>query len=412
MKLKKIYFLLFIVTLSSCGSPFEEPVFNANGSYTRSNNYENYNNFEARVVETNYFNRKDPSNDDGGSHIEPLVVGTNDLYLLGSDAKITYVSQDKIVSEFIIPDSSAIASRPAADLEQNIYLVSLNSIIYSFDKTGKLRWKSFFSDGSDKFEMFSDVLAVEDGIVVGSTSGKLMKFAFDGKKIFEKRYNAGISRSFAADKNGNIYFALTNNQDGETDNLLMIKPNGDLVFNKAIEFVRIIKNPVVSGDNIYLIGNLQKGNSRGSLIMCYDKRGHEKWRKEIPVFPRYISTNSKNEVFLSGYNTGVGEAMSGIYSFSPSGKQLWKLYISAAVSAPLLVGSSSIAVSGNTSKGAALFYIHPRNGRMLSDKALNEVDPFYSVPSVLGDGSIIFGITNRKGIIRVTDSPINKILPW
>lgn len=410
MKKNSLLFLLLI--LSSCGNPFKEPVFNASASYTRSNDYSHYKRFSTNVLETKYFDKnKDSVLENSGSHLEPLIVGTNDFYLLGADASISFVSKDILQARFFVPDSTPVSTRPAADNEQNIYFVSLKPIIYSFDKTGKYRWKYVLSDTTNPFEMCSDVLAVNDGVLVGTSSGKLFKITFDGKLVFQKQYNTAVSRSFAADEAGNVYFILTKNTFGDTDNLVMIDPQGNEKFNKAIDFVRIVKNPVVSGDNIYLIGFMQKAAKSGSFLICFDRRGFEKWRQELPVFPRFLSCNEQN-VYVVGFNTGVGESMSGIFSFSRGGKQNWRLFISATVTAPLLVGSSKSAAIGNTPNGAAVFFVDTDNGKLIEDRGLNEIDTFYTVPAITGDGSIIFAMSSRLGIVRLTDTALNKILPW
>jgi len=192
---------------------------------------------------------------------------------------------------------------------------------------------------------------------------------------------------------------------------VMIDPQGNEKFNKPIDFVRIVKNPVVSGDNIYLIGFMQTNAKSGSFLICFDRRGFEKWRQELPVFPRFLSCNEQN-VFVIGFNTGVGESMSGIFSFSRAGKQNWRLFISATVTAPMLVNSSKSAVIGNTPNGAAIFFVDTDNGKLIEDRGLNEIDTFYTVPAVTGDGSIIFAMSSRLGIVRLTDTALNKILPW
>ncbi|MEJ5245923.1 MAG: hypothetical protein WHV28_09510 [Bacteroidota bacterium] len=411
MKKSIILILVISVILSSCGNPFKEGVFNVGGSFTRSNDYSEYKRFSTNVLEAKNFNGKSDTSLYAGSQIEPLVVGNNDYYLISADGTITFISKDILESTFMVPDSTPVSTRPAADHEQNIYFVSLKPILYSFNNRGEKRWEYKFSEDFDPFEMFSDVLVTKDGVLIGTTTGKLLKVSFDGKLIFQKQYNTSISRSFAADENGNVYFVLTKNTFGDTDNLVMIDKNGKEKYNKPIDFVRIIRNPVVSGDNIYLIGVMQNAGKSGSLLICYDKRGFEKWRQELPVFPRYLSASEQN-AYVIGYNTGVGETMSGIFSFSRTGKQNWRIFLSMSATSPLLIGKSKSAIVGTNPNGAAIFFLDNDNGKLIEDRSLNEIDTFYTVPAVTGDGSIIFAMSSRRGIVRLTDTALNKILPW
>ncbi|HOM03966.1 MAG TPA: hypothetical protein PLU67_00570 [Candidatus Kapabacteria bacterium] len=411
--MKKSLILLFWISVivSSCGNPFKEGVFNAGGSFTRSNDYSNYKKFSINVLEAKRFDGRSDTSLTAGSQIEPLVVGNNDYYLISADGTISFISKDILKSTFMVPDSTPVSTRPAADHEQNIYFVSLKPILYSFNNHGEKRWEYKFSDEFDPFEMFSDVLATNDGVLIGTTSGKLIKVSFDGKLIFQKQYNTAISRAFAADENGNIYFVLTKNTFGDTDNLVKIDKNGKELYNKPIDFVRIIRNPVVSGDNVYLIGFMQNADKSGSLLICFDKRGFEKWRQELPVFPRYLSANEQN-AYVIGYNTGVGETMSGVFSFSRTGKQNWRIFLSISATSPLIVGKAKSAVVGTNPNGAGIFFLDNDNGRLIEDRSLNEIDTFYTVPAVTGDGSIIFAMSARRGIVRLTDTALNKILPW
>ncbi len=418
MKTNFLLLLIAALGLSSCGNPFEERSFNSAGSQTRSNSYENFGNFAANVITEKYYSpREENDNAKGeqpneGSHFEPLVVGASDFYLPCSDGTLSFISQGKFKFKIKVPDGSLIASKPAADINRNVYCISLKGILYSFSVEGKKNWEFEFGDESNEFETFSDVLAVEDGVIVGSSSGNLIKLSLDGKVIFKKQYPSAISKSFACDAEGNIIFGLTFNEFGVTDSLAMITSKGDEVFTQAIDYVRIIRNPIVVNDNIYIGGFLQTDKVQGSIIACYDKKGKEKWRQEIPVLPRFISANKKGDILAAGYNTGMGEAMSGLFAFNSSGKQIWRLYLSATVTAPLLVGNKKICVIGNTQKGAALFFLDKETGKMIEDKSLTELPLFNPNPAVLPDGSLIFSVIHKLGVIRITDTSLNKILPW
>ncbi len=406
--MKNSILLLLALFFVACGSPFEEPTFNTNGGIVRSNSYEKFKEFVSNLIEVKSFDTTGIP----GANFEPLIVGISDYWLIGSGSYIAYINQDKVEQLIQTEDTSLAASRPAADMNKNIYFVTLKGNIYSYSVDGTKRFELRFAGNISEFETFSDVLATKDGVYFASSSGRFIKINFEGKIIYEKQFGASVSRSFSADFDDNVYLGITHNVFGETDTLAMLDSKGDLVFSKAIDFVRLIRNPVVYDDIIYIAGQYQSGGVQGSLIACYDKTGFERWRQELPVFPRHISVNRKGDLYVCGFNTGVGEGMSGLFAYNRAGKQLWRLYITATVSAPMIIGKKKIAIVGNTPNGAALFFLDKNNGKMIADKALNEVPPFYSVPAVMGDGSLIFSINDRIGIIRVTDTAINKMLPW
>jgi len=406
--MKSIILILIALMVVSCGSPFDEPTFNTNGGIARSNSYEQFKDFVSNFIEVKTFDTTGKS----GANFEPLVIGNFEFWLIGSGSYIAYINQDKMQKFIEIEDASLAASRPAADGIKNIYFVTLKGNIYSYSIDGKKRFELPFANNISEFETFSDVLSTSNGVYFGSSSGRLIKIDFDGRLIYEKQFGAAISRSFSADKDGNIYIGITHNLFGATDTLAMLDTKGELVFSKPIDNVRLIRNPIVSDDVIYIAGQYQTDVIQGSLVACYDKTGFERWRQEIPVFPRHISINRKGDLYVCGFNTGVGEGMSGLIAYNRSGKQIWRLYITATVSAPMIIGKKKIAIVGNTPNGSAIFFLDKGNGKMIADKALNEVPPFYSVPAVLGDGSLVFSINDRIGIVRVTDTSINKILPW
>lgn len=406
--INSLMIVALITALYSCGDPFAEPVFNPTGSMSKSYTYETFPNFQMTIAEEIYFKAKDTS----GLNFEPLVVGTNEYYLSSSNSKIHYANENKILVSIDIPDSSNLASKPAADENGNVMFVTLKGNVYSFDKKGNLLFSSRFDDSISKFELFTDITSLEDGFVLASSSGKIVKYNGGGKVLFEKQFGASVNKAISADKDRNLYFAISLNEFEKTDTLVSLDKSGKIRFKKAIQNVRILKNPIVANDLIFVAGVHQVSSKQEFMIFAFDKEGKEKWRKQVPVLPLYISASIDGTVYFAGFNTGVGESISGVFAYDEKGEQKWKLYIKAAISAPLLIGDEKIAIIGNTPIGAAAFFLRREDGKLMVDKSLTEQPPFYSHAAVLGDGSLMFSINHRLGVLRLTDTPINKILPW
>jgi outer membrane protein assembly factor BamB len=212
--------LIFLLILASCefNRSLEGESINLMADGARTSNYDKYGELYSYSAYVDI-----PVIDDTvGSYVTPLALAANKIVLTNFNGKVMLLTGRN--TEWVAQlDSNAVAmAGMAADHNQNLYLIANNDVLYSYSKTGKLRWKHYFPAKENKFLVYSDLLIVSDGIIVGSSSGQLAKLDFNGKVLWEKSFSTGISRSFSADNKDNLIIPLTSKSYGKTDTLLYL----------------------------------------------------------------------------------------------------------------------------------------------------------------------------------------------
>jgi hypothetical protein len=103
--------------------------------------------------------------------------------------------------------------------------------------------------------------------------------------------------------------------------------------------------------------------------------------------------------------------MSGIFTFSSEGKLLWKLYIEARTMSPLLISEKSIALTGMTTKAPGVFFLN-KEGELTKTISLADSPILILQPFVTSEPVITFACANRLALLRIDETPFDKILPW
>jgi outer membrane protein assembly factor BamB len=305
------------------------------------------------------------------------------------------------------------AAGMVADKKQNIYVIDNNASIYSFDLSGKMRWKqSLTKIDSSSIVTFSDLLAQEDGIVAASTDGIITKYSYNGKIIWNKKFNLPTTSYFASDKSGNLIIPLTHNRFGGNDSLISIDVKGRTNWTRQFNNTRIIKPPVIFEDRIYLCCVESSGDTKLPIVYVLEKKsGKIKKTFEINQTPRFISVDDDGNIYLVAYDGGFGKTISMIICWDKDGKKLWDKYFEVAIPYPIMISNKSLAFIGVDNEASGVYYL-TKNGLVQHVISLTEAPTVIYNPTVAPGNKIVFGSTDRLGFVYVDDSPLNKFLPW
>ena len=147
------------------------------------------------------------------------------------------------------------------------------------------------------------------------------------------------------------------------------------------------------------------------LIYALDTLGNILWKKELSVLPRNISVGDDGKIYVTGYNAGLGEGLSGIFCFTDKGELIWKQYLDVTIPAPVLISKDNVAVVGVKKRSPGVFFFN-NTGILIKTVSLSDAPIFNLQPFVLPDPVIAFAGTEKLFILRIDDSMMNKILPW
>ena len=135
------------------------------------------------------------------------------------------------------------------------------------------------------------------------------------------------------------------------------------------------------------------------------------WTKELSVLPRYISVSEEGNIYVAGYNAGLGEGLSGIFCFSDKGKLIWKQYLDITVKSPILISQDNLAIVGVKRRSPAVFFFN-KMGTLIKTVSLSDTPILNLQPFVLPEPIIAFAGAEKLFILRIDESMMNKILPW
>lgn len=401
-----------IATLSSCQCDKEkDKSVNLYGGASRASSYEEYGDFYRSI-----FSVDEPvkAADLAGSAFPPLVLDENFIALASASGAVvkTRFKDAQWIAE--LDKGDAPAAGMCADPAGNIYVLGTSGDLYSFDKSGERRWKKRFCDTTGKIEVFSDLLATKEGIYAACSSGKLSKFDFNGKKLWTYASELEFTRRFAVDRHENVVFVETCGEYGKTDKLTILNSRGEYVNSMVFEGARLLKTPVVCGDRIYVAG-FYGGSSDRAAVFSIVKKGDSlnlAWTKELSVTPRFLSVAEDGTIYVAGYNAGLGEALSGVFAFSPSGDLIWKTFLKYAIPSPILIGEHSLAVFGKSREKTGLHFFNREDGKHRKTLSMSDAPPVCAAASVMPNGVIVFAASGKIALVRVDESAIDKILPF
>jgi len=407
--IKKISLIVILLALLSCSKEyrFDELDYNIYSGTGRTNDYEHFGKFPLQLAVAEQIETSDSS-----GVIQTALRLKSPYYILANEkGKILRVNNSHVDIIFSIDSNFVVASGMTADRNSNIYFISSDDKIYCIDFNLKLKWKNDIPVQKSRSLSFSDLISVDDGIIVGANTGELLKYDFNGKVVWKYKSSLAVPKTFSADSLGNLYIPFTNNEFGFTDSLICINKIGKTLWQTALSETRILSSSAFRYGKIYVTGAKLKINDKVGMTFCIDKTGKILWSNETPLSGRFISVDYDGNCYISSISSGVGEIKTGIFAFDKNGKELWNYYYGAAECSPLIISQKYIGFTAYTGDGAAMYFIRKDDGLLVKFHSLSNFPPLYLQPLVSDDSSIkLFG-SSKLMLVKFSETILEKILP-
>jgi outer membrane protein assembly factor BamB len=407
MKTKILYIALVLIILS-CSSKDDKAPININGGSARNNNYSHLGNFYDNIFSITPIEMKDKS---GGFQL-PLVIDNLRIVVTSVNGSVALLSEHKAVWEINLGQNQLVASGMAADKDLNIYLITTDGEVRSYSIEGNLRWKYKDDQFINRQLLYDDLLCQNDGLLVATSSGTLIKLSFAGNRLWSYNHGMQTMLSFCSDRNGNISFPATHNEFGKSDTLHRIKSDGKFSWKKGFENIRFLSNPITSGKVTIIPASYDINEQNLYLIIALDENGKEIWRREINLMPRSLSSDDEGLVYVQASNSGYGESITGIFCLDQKGNIKWKQYLDVKIPSPLILGKDVVTFLGNRRNATGMFFLNKQDGVLIKSVSLSDAPPFNHKPFVMNDPAICFLGLEKMFLIKIDDSAINKVLPW
>ncbi|MFA5511354.1 MAG: hypothetical protein WC313_02805 [Candidatus Kapaibacterium sp.] len=401
----KIIFLLSIILLSSCSEDYEynENDFNLNGGIGRTNNFEHFGNTPLQLaVENNLIS------DDSSGVIQTALRLKSPYWIVSTvNGNIIRLNNNTADKYFKIDSSYVTATGMTADKNQNIYFIASDDRFYALSENLELKWIKDLPVRQSRALTYSDLLALDDCIYIGTNDGDIFKYDNEGNLKWSIKSSLAVVKSFSADSSGNIYSALTNNSFGANDSLICIDSGGNILWGKELTSTRILSSSVYSKGRIYVSGSYDTEDDRFGKTYCFDRNGNEIWNSQSSLPGKNVSVDNMGNCYVAGISSGVGEVKAGIFSFDKFGKESWKLYFGAAPISPLIISEKYLSLTSFTGDGAAYLIFRKSDGLLVKNHSLSNFPPLYLQPVVADDATIkLFG-SSKLTNINFTQTSLN-----
>jgi len=406
--MKFTIYLFVAILFISCGRNKREfKEFNQYGDIDRSNDYSLIGDFNFTIINST----KVSINDFSGCYRTPLYLNDEDFVVATENGKVNLIRVDSVIWSYQVKDKLNLLSGLVADISKNLYFINLNGELISIDKNGKERFTKNLNQSNNQFFTVSEPLIIKDKLIVGTNDGNLFSFDTSGKVIWSNKFAIGINSIFSADKDENLYVGLTNDTFETSDTILSIDKKGKIIKRKALDNFRIL-SPIINKDKkIYVAGGKRSVYGISSEIICMDENLTILWKQEVPVLVNQLSHNGK-ALFVGGFSSGINEYFTGLYSYDLDGKEVWKNYLDVKLSSPLFLGEDYFMISGTNENGGAIFVLTMDKGELIKTHSLSNQTPLYLVPTVSNNGDLNYFGSQSLFLIKLTETPLDKLLPY
>lgn len=404
--LSKLLILISLVVFVSCsGSDVEREYGNNLGGIGHNSSFESVEDFQYQL-----FNQK-TIDSSAGACVPPLMFKDDQYLFATNEGKIISVIQGAKKWEAELDSGHFVVAGLSADKSGNIYAIDNKGMIYSFSASGTTRFDKQLITPSD-LEIFNTPLTVGSNVVFSSSEGNLIIIDSNGNEVYSKQYNSSILNYVSAIDEHHILITLSGNLFGETDTLISINAQGKENWRFSSVGFRFLKGAITNSNYIAIGGSKHGGDDPLSKIFYLDKTGKLLWSKEISTIPRFLSMAIDGELYMVSYSTGMGQMLSGIFAFSNSGELDWKIYYEYSIPMPVYIAENELFFLASNRRAYGLFYLQRKDGKLIKTLDFGEVSPIDFTPEVGNDGTIVFAGKGTLRLIRVDETPINKILPY
>ncbi len=406
--MRLLLILLFTVTFLGCSKVNKEYTeYNQFGGYTRDNNYSYLGNFNFSVNTKT----KISINDFSGVINLPLFTDVDEFVAATSNGKINKIKGEKIVWSYECENKSNSITGIVADIKKNYFFVTLEGFLYSISNSGKLNWRFNLNIDNSNLFISGEPLIVKNNIFIGTNSGYLFKFNTDGKLLFKNKYNASINSIFSSNGKDKIYLGLSTQLFDSTDKLLIINFSGKEIKSRSLNNFRILSPIIYNQDKIFVSGSFKTPSGISSAIKCFDENYKEIWEKEVPLIINQLSHDGQR-LYAAGFSSGIGENISGIFSYDDKGVEVWKNYFDFKIASPLLLCKKFLVFSGSDENGAGISILNKNSGDLADDFSFADETPLFLIPVISDNRDInLFG-SQVLFQIKLTQTPLDKLLPY
>jgi len=342
----------------------------------------------------------------GGSLFPPLIKDKA-AYILGSGGELVKFRQS--IAEWIYePDSSGNSTIPisniAIDSESNVYFITHAAELLKIGSNGKKVFCKPIRNGWNDLEDkkikqrsgYAKLSILEDRIIVSFDSGYIAEVDTNGNIINSLMLGSSIAEGHSS-ASDIIALAITNNTFGSTDTLAILDEHLAFLLKKPINNARLVRNPVVKHNRIYLAGTVDIDQGRFGLVQAYDLNGMLLWEKRLMNMPRSISVADDSTLYIPSYSFGLGSSLNSLTAIGANGETLWNKSYKLDVMSPLYITDNYLLCYANDRNTNGIYRFSRAEGNMTDVVSVSDKGSFHFEPSLGFTGEIYLARSDSLG---------------
>ena len=321
----------------------------------------------------------------------PLITSYDHLAVVTGDRRLAAIRYNTVKWTWQFEEGTYPLPELACDNAGTIYAVTTNQHLVAIDSAGKFQWEVSVQSSdttTGRFALPTAPIAVQDGVIVGTTGGVLKKFDSSGNEAWSVQRGAGIARNVAYAPEVGLVCGVTENDYEMSDTLLAFNADGSVKWTVALPGMRIECGPfVVAGNVVAGIAAKDTNGRYQPFVLSLDTSGVERWRVPLKILPLGISGDGEGNIYV---NSGGGSRMGGgiVSSFDSEGTQRWEIVLPESIPSRLIVSSEWVCFVAFRNQTIGL-YTYSRKGAFASFTPINILSEINPVPVILPHGSLI-----------------------
>jgi hypothetical protein len=122
--------------------------------------------------------------------------------------------------------------------------------------------------------------------------------------------------------------------------------------------------------------------------------------------------SKEGELYLISYSAGMGQSLSGVFSYSQKGDLNWKIYYDYSIPMPAYISDKELMFIASNRETYAIFYLQRTDGQLIKSLEIGDIHPVIFFPEIEDNGVIVFAGKETLRQIKVDATAIDKILPY
>jgi len=316
---------------------------------------------------------------------------------------LAVVYRDSVIWRYSFPAGEHPMAGLAADSAGVLYSISTRGTLRAFGADGKPIWEKETQKDvpADRFIIPAPLLAVSDGVIVGNSFGRIMRFTREGEKRWSVQRGGAVDAPPAADPALGLVVAVTHNDYDRPDTLLLLDPaTGTQRWATPLAEGRILSGPVIAGGRIVLGGATRlPSDQRAPFAAGFGLDGRQQWRTPLPLMPRGIGTDNAGNSYIACSGTAQEGTGGALVALDTLGKKRWEVTLESGLPAAPSVSADWVYFISRR-EGRTGIFTYGRDGTFHSFVSINILPDVHAQTTISSFGEVILAGLDQAVLLR------------